>query len=71
MKERKYKKQVVELISIHGDRLVEPNAIQQQILGFYQSLIGAASRHTTIVNKKVLRNGPMLSTSNRRLIVHM
>ncbi|XP_060170738.1 uncharacterized protein LOC132601681 [Lycium barbarum] len=61
MKERKQKKQIVALTALTGDVLVEPKAIETEIINFYKSLMGRSATHTTAVNKLTMRNGPILS----------
>ncbi|XP_055825498.1 uncharacterized protein LOC129894027 [Solanum dulcamara] len=55
MNERRYKKQIVELTSANGEKLVEVAAIQKETITFYQSLMGTAFQSTIAVNKNITK----------------
>ncbi|KAM3362317.1 hypothetical protein P3S68_017171 [Capsicum galapagoense] len=61
MKERRYKKQIVTLKALNGDVLVDPKAIQLEIINFYNTLMGSAAPRITTVNKITMRNVPVLN----------
>lgn len=61
IKERRHKKQIVELNSLAGPKLVELAEIQKEIITFYQSLMGTAKTNTITVSRTIMRTGPTLS----------
>lgn len=61
IKERRDRKQIVELTTDGGAKLVEPAAVSEEIISFYKSLMGPAPVHTTAVNKNIMKTGPTLS----------
>ncbi|KAM3284261.1 hypothetical protein P3S67_023060 [Capsicum chacoense] len=61
MKDRRNKKQIVTLTSLSGGQLVEPEAIQREILTFYQALMGTSLLNIIAVNLATMKNGPPLT----------
>lgn len=61
MKEKQQKKQIIEIKSLLGVNLLDPEAIKKEFLSFYKSLMGTAASKLPIVNRLVMRNGPCLS----------
>ncbi|KAG5625986.1 hypothetical protein H5410_011204 [Solanum commersonii] len=50
IKERRHRKQIVELTTVVGVKIVESDEIQKEIITFYQSLMGTAMTNITAVN---------------------
>lgn len=61
MKEWRHKKQIATLKALNGDVLVDPKAIQLEIINFYNTLMGSAAPRITTVNKITMRNVPVLN----------
>ncbi|XP_059285182.1 uncharacterized protein LOC132038545 [Lycium ferocissimum] len=60
-KEKNQRKHIVELTSLAGVKLTNPVYIQNEIVQFYQGLMGTAARSLPPINKITMRNGPALS----------
>ncbi|XP_075095313.1 uncharacterized protein LOC142173590 [Nicotiana tabacum] len=61
IKDRKQKKQILELESQEGGRLTETRDIKMEIIQFYKSLMGSALHNMTAVSKTITRNGNVLN----------
>nr|XP_016457612.1 PREDICTED: uncharacterized protein LOC107781428 [Nicotiana tabacum] len=61
MKERSQRKQVNELVSIMGDKLVHPDSIKKEVVDFYKSLMGSAAQSLPVIDRMNMSNGPKLS----------
>lgn len=51
-----------------GDQLLDFNSIQNEILGFYKTLLGSSSPSLTAIHLPPVRRGPVLSSAARQLL---
>lgn len=58
MKEKQLTKQIVEINTLLGMKLVNMGDIKNEILDFYKSLMGPASAQLPAVNRIVIKSGP-------------
>lgn len=58
IKERRHRKQIFELTTIAGAKLVEHDEIRKEIITFYQSLMGAAMINITTVSRTIMKTRP-------------
>ncbi|XP_070046398.1 uncharacterized protein [Nicotiana tomentosiformis] len=65
MKERSHKKVITKLTNAFGDRLTDQKQIQQEIIAFYKSLMGSRSDHLPVVNREIMKLGPVLTHSQQ------
>ncbi|XP_019248346.1 PREDICTED: uncharacterized protein LOC109227602 [Nicotiana attenuata] len=61
MKERNQRKQILELTSIAGNMLNDSEAIKEEIVAFYKSLMGSAADSLPAIDKLVMQKGPNLT----------
>lgn len=64
-KEQKHRKQILDLTSTTGRRLLTPDAIKAEIIEFYKGLMGSSAIKLAAINVQVLNNGPTLSTAQQ------
>ncbi|KAK4736882.1 hypothetical protein R3W88_000579 [Solanum pinnatisectum] len=50
IKERRHRKQIIELTTVAGAKIMEPDEIRKEIITFYQSLMGTAMTNITAVS---------------------
>lgn len=61
IKERRHRKQIVELTTVCGAKIEEPDEIRKEIITFYQSLMGTAMTNITAVSRAIMKTGPTLN----------
>ncbi|KAG5632148.1 hypothetical protein H5410_003865 [Solanum commersonii] len=59
--ERRHRKQIVELTTVCGAKIEEPDEIRKEIITFYQSLMGTAMTNITAVSRAIMKTGPTLN----------
>lgn len=64
----KDRKQIVELTTTNGEKLVDLNEIQNEIISFYKSPMGTAATSTKAVNKSIMKQGPTLNHQQRVML---
>ncbi|XP_019260146.1 PREDICTED: uncharacterized protein LOC109238165 [Nicotiana attenuata] len=65
MKERSQRNQILELNSINGSRLTDPENIKREIVEFYKSLMGTAAQSLPAIDKRVMHKGSKLNQQER------
>ncbi|WMV28772.1 hypothetical protein MTR67_022157 [Solanum verrucosum] len=60
MKERTHKKLIGNIQALNGCKLQDPKAIQQEIISFYQSPMGASQNRLPAVDRRIMKLGPIL-----------
>ncbi|XP_056688153.1 uncharacterized protein [Spinacia oleracea] len=69
LKERNGINRISILYDANGDKLVDSDAIQREIISFYKEFLGSAASSLPSVHLPTLRKGPTLSASARRWLV--
>lgn len=65
MKERALRNNIFELTALNGTVLKDKVQIQKELISFYKSLMGTACTSLPVVNRQVMRLGPILSYSQQ------
>ncbi|XP_019225096.1 PREDICTED: uncharacterized protein LOC109206700 [Nicotiana attenuata] len=61
VKEKKWQKQIVEINALAGGKLTNKNAIREEIISIYKSLMGTTSYSLPAVSREILKKGPVLN----------
>nr|XP_016445978.1 PREDICTED: uncharacterized protein LOC107771163 [Nicotiana tabacum] len=61
LKKRNQRKQIKELTSLDGKKLNDADKIKHEIIEFYKSLMGTAAPNLPAINRKIMKQGLMLS----------
>ncbi|XP_075087746.1 uncharacterized protein LOC142169738 [Nicotiana tabacum] len=65
IKEKQQKKQITEIKSLLGVNLQDPEAIKEEFVSFYKSLMGTIASKLPATNRLVMINGPCLSHTQK------
>lgn len=61
VKDKRQQNQVVELTALHGSRLTDSKEIEEEIIQFYQGLIGTGATLLSAVNEDIMKNRTVLT----------
>lgn len=68
IKERRHRKQIFELTTIAGAKLVEHDEIRKEIITFYQSLMGSAMINITVVSRTIMNTWPTFNHTQQLIL---
>lgn len=61
MKERNHRKQILEITTTDGWKLITPASIREEIVNFYKSLMGTSVNSLLTINREIMQNDPKLT----------
>lgn len=68
MKKRNHKKHIKELTSLDEKKIIEPTGIREEVIQFYKSLMGLAVTSLPVVNRVIMKKGPMLTHQQKKML---